>query len=228
MASATRGKNVFRRPAPWYRIVAISCFCFGGWVLMANIELTILGLVAEGWPREFIDPLAWGIAAIEAAVSIFLTQPENWGDLWDGLEDVATGRDESTLPGWLGLALAATFLTVVLAMTAGAYAFDFFSTHSGLYGLEVGITWKSALFTLGYNWGTELLCFFGWQSWRMARIASRDNLTERMEVEPEIIWREQLLQHRTAMAKEMAQDQIQAEKASYRSGKSCNGKGRKN
>jgi hypothetical protein len=50
----------------------------------------------------------------------------------------------------------------------------------------------------------------------------------RMEVEPEIIWREQLLQHRTAMAKEMAQDQIQAEKASYRSGKSCNGKGRKN
>jgi hypothetical protein len=47
MASATRAKNVFRRPAPWYRIVAIACFCFGGWVLMANIELTISRLTKE-------------------------------------------------------------------------------------------------------------------------------------------------------------------------------------
>jgi hypothetical protein len=217
--TSTKPRNVFRRPAPWYRIVGLACFCFGGWVLLANIELTVLGLVEEGWPREFINPLAWGIAAIEAAVSIFLTQPENWGDLWDGLEDIATGRDESALPGWLGLALAATFLTVIAAMTMGAYAFDFFSTHSGLYGLEGEITWKTALFTLGYNWGTELLCFFGWQSLRMGKLADRDNLAERMEVEPEIVWRQQILKHRTDMAREMAQDQIHSEKTAYRGDK---------
>lgn len=209
---STNSRNVFRRPAPWYKIVAFACFGFGGWVLLANVELTILGLVAEGWPESFIQPIAWGIAAVEAAVSIFLTQPENWDDLWAGVEGIASDRGNSSLPGWVGLVLAALFITLVVGMTGGAYAFDFFSTHQGLNGLDAPITWKTALFTLGYNWGTELLCFFGWQSMRMGKLASRDQLQEKLEIEPEIILREQLLEHRKQLAKRAAQQQIDHER----------------
>ena len=208
-------RNVFRRPTKWYRFVGFACFVFGGWVLWANIRLSILGLAAEEWPEGFIQPIAWGIAAIEAAVSIFVTQPENWDDIYSGLEEIGSGKDGQRLPGLVSLLLAAIFLTLILGMCAGAYLFDFYSTHSGLYAIDAPVTLKTALFTLGYNLGTELLCFFGWQALRLAKIAERDQLKEEMVLDPEIEWRRQLARHRVGLAREQARDQIADEKASY-------------
>lgn len=203
-------KGVFRRAPFWYSAVGFACFIFGGWVLWANIALTRDGLILEGWQTQHIWPIAWGIAAIEAAVSIFITQPENWDDIWSSLEDLTGGKERSA-PPLVGLILSALIVAAVVAMCFGAYAFDFFSTHAGLYP-EQAVTSKTGLFTLGYNFGTELLSFFGHQALRLGKVAKADAIQERLEIEPRNVYGSALLRHRIAMAEQQAQEQIHDER----------------
>lgn len=215
--SATRKRNAFRRPQLWGQVVGYACFAMGGWVLWRNVELSIEGLMLKGWTSANSLPISYAIAALEAAVSIFLMSPENWEAIWEGLESIGdTKSSNSSLPGWVGLLMATLFLSFVVSLSIGAYAFDFFSTHTGLWGPERPIDSESALFTLAYNLGTELLSFFGYQALRMAKIGGQGQLEEALEVEPDLVYKQAMLVHRTAMAQELAKAQIEAERQQAR------------
>ena len=212
VSTSTTHRQAFRRASAWYKFVALSCFGAGGWVLWQNVELSRLGLRADGWVDANIWPIAIGIAALESAVSIFLTQPENWDDIWANLEGL--GGSGEKMPTSVKIALSAFCLLMLLAMCVGAYAFDFYSTHEGLYpgGL---ISFKTALFTLGYNFGTELLAFFGFQCLRMSKFAERGEIQERSILEPQNRYGRQMLRHRVDMADQRAQFDIQKEREAW-------------
>ena len=193
-------KMMFRRAPAWYTLMGWGALLSGGWILWQNVALTRLGLFNDGWSAVNINPIAVGIAVLEGAISIFVTNPENWDEIWDLIE--GAGEQVSVgAPRIIKLAIGAIFCVLILAFISGAYAFDFFSTHTGLYGIEAVITFKSMLFTLGYNFGTELLSFFGFQCLRAGKQASIDNLREQATVEPDFIRAKENLRQAREIAK---------------------------
>lgn len=214
MGRTTTHKQVFRRASLWYSLIGWGAILSGGWILYRNVQLTRIGLFAEGWRAIDVDAIALGMAALESAVSIFATQPENWDDIWINLEDMGTGG-KSQMPLVVKLIFSAILVGFIATACIGAYCFDFYSTHGGLYPGQV-IVGKSALFSLGFNFGTELLAFFGFQCLRSAKRVKREELLERLEVEPANRYNQKLLQHRNHFAEQQAEDDIKDERAAYR------------
>lgn len=206
-------KQVFRRSANWLFVVGWALYIFGGWLLWINVSYTMLGLQNDGWNDiNAVAAMACVIAAVEAGVSIFLTQPENWDSVWGSMEQlVADGDNRGKTPGWVSTTLIAIILLFILAMCIGAYAFDFFSTFQGLYP-DADYTAKRCLFTLGLNFGTELCAFLGHQVLRMSKVARVEQLNEKMYIEPQIEYAKRLEQHRKWLAQQQAQQQIRAER----------------
>ena len=206
-------KQVFRRSANWLFVVGWCLYAFGGWLLFINVSYTMLGLQNDGWDDlNAVSAMACVIAAVEAGVSIFLSQPENWDSVWGSMEQlVSDGDQRGKTPGWVTTTLLAVILLFIVAMCIGAYCFDFFSTFQGLYA-EQPYTAKRCLFTLGLNFGTELCAFLGHQVLRMCKIARIEQLNERMYLEPQLEYAKQLRIHRKWLAEQQARSQIQAER----------------
>lgn len=212
-------KQVFRRSASWLFIVGWSLHVFGGWLLWVNVSYTMTGLANDGWnDASAVSAMGCAIAAVEAGVSIFLTQPENWDSVWGSMEQLVTdGDNRGKTPGWVSTTLIALILLFILAMCIGAYCFDFLSTYQGLYP-DQPYTAKRCLFTLGLNFGTELCAFLGHQVLRMHKVARVEQLTEKMYMQPQIEYAKRLQQHRVWLAQQQAQQQINRERKANSNG----------
>lgn len=217
-------RQVFRRSANWLVLVGWALYLFGGWVLTVNINYTMKGLTSDGWnDTGAVWAMGCLIAAVEAGISIFLTQPENWDDIYASLEELVTGRNHNKTPSWISTVVIVLILFAVLAMCMGAYAFDFLSTHDGLYP-DQGFTTKSILFTLGLNFGTELAAFLGHQVLRMAKIVRLEQQNERMYLEPQARYAQTLMGHRLWLAEQQALQQIARERQTNQAARSGNGR----
>ena len=205
------GKS-FQRASTWYSIVQFSCYAAGGYLLYANVELSRAGLAAEGWGELYINSAAVAIAAIEAAISIYVVSPDNWDDIYQSLAGLGGTGDKKALPSWLKVMLSALIVGVVLAICFGAYAFDWYSNFAGLYGPGAEVTQKAILFCLAISLGTEVCAFLGHQVGRLGKIAKQDQLQESMEIDPQNIYATELRRHRMLMAKQAAREQIKLEK----------------
>ena len=208
------GKS-FQRASTWYTIVQFSCYAAGGYLLYANVQLSRLGLAAEGWGELWVNSAAVAIAAIEAAISIYVVSPDNWDDIYQSLAGLGGTGDKKALPSWLKVALSALVVGIVLAICFGAYAFDWYSNFAGLYGPGAEVTQKAILFCLAISLGTEVCAFLGHQVGRLGKIAKQDQLREAMEIEPQNIYAAEMRKHRNMVAKQAARDQIRAEKSAY-------------
>ena len=93
-------------------------YAFGGWLLFINVSYTMLGLQNDGWDDlNAVSAMACVIAAVEAGVSIFLSQPENWDSVWGSMEQlVSDGDQRGKTPGWVTTTLLAVILLFIVAM----------------------------------------------------------------------------------------------------------------
>ncbi|MFG6101693.1 hypothetical protein U2F10_05535 [Leptothoe sp. EHU-05/26/07-4] len=199
---------VFRRSPIWTQSIGIACFILGAWVLWRNVELTIIGLGNMGINPVYAQPLGWTMASIEAAVSIFLTSPENWDDIWGLLNAPLNHNGLPKVPKYI---LASLILGLFLLTLIGVYWFDYNTTWLGLFPNSQSPTENQVLIVLAFNLGTELASFFGFQSMRMSKIASIEVLEESLTVEPKKAYIQRLLQHRIDTAKRQADAQIAQE-----------------
>lgn len=153
--------KVFTRSPIQYKIVGWTGLGVGGWVLCQNCLLSAQGFAMEGWDGGSIWPMTAAIAVIESCISIFLTHPSTFDEIWESINEMALIKTAKAPK-----AVTYTFISLTLALLAsicvGSYAFDFWSTHMGLYP-NSDYTAKSSLFTLGYNFGTEILAYLSYQ-----------------------------------------------------------------
>ncbi len=203
---------VFRRAPKWYVSIGWACFLTGGWVLWMNVKLTLMGLALLGVPLAYAQPLGFAMAAIEAAVSIFVTQPENWDDIWTVVQSPINNY---SLPRLAKVALSSVVLGLLLAILGGIYFFDFTTTFQGLFKGAEMVTWRFAIIVLAFCLGTEVASFFGFQCLRMSKIAALEVLDENMSIEPRKVYAETLVEHRKNLARMQAQIQIQQEMSQF-------------
>jgi hypothetical protein len=208
------GKS-FQRASSWYGLVQFGCYIAGGYLLYANVQLSRLGLAAEGWGELWVNSSAVAIAAIEAAISIYVVSPDNWDDIYQSLAGMGGTGDRKALPSWLKILLSALIVGLVFAICLGAYVFDWYSNFAGLYGPGAEVTQKRLLFCLAISLGTEVCAFLGHQVGRLGKIAKQDQLREAMEIEPQNIYATEMRKHRNMVARQAARDQIRQEKAAY-------------
>lgn len=198
---------VFRRAPGWYKLIGFACFGAGGWLLWYNVELTLLGLSKLGVAITYAYPLGFAMAAIEAAVSIFVTQPENWDDIWAIVQSPIQSR---SLPKLAKIGLSSFVLGLLTTILVGVYYFDFVTTYQGLFG-NVPAQWLSSVIVLSFCLGTEVCSFFGFQALRMGKIAKLEALDEQATLAPRTVYAEEMIKHRTEISKAQAQMQAQQE-----------------
>ena len=198
---------VFRRAPIWYKFIAFGCLATGVWVLWVNVNLTLIGLQALGIPLDFGYPLGLAMAAIEAAVSIFVTQPENWDDIW---AIVQSPINSHALPKIVKVCLSSCIIGLLAGILIGVYYFDFHTTYTGLFG-ETDINTKSSIIVLAFCLGTEVCSFFSFQAFRMGKIAKLEVLDEETTIAPRKVYAEEMLEHRKNLAKAQARYTVDME-----------------
>lgn len=211
---------IFRRAPIWYQIIGYGLFGIGAWVLWWNVRLTLIGLAGMGIAPQLALPLGWLIAGIESAVSIFVTQPENWDDIWSIIQVPTASR---SVPKLTKLILSSLILGLLGTILLGVYWFDFVTTFQGLFGVGA-ITSDRAIIVLAYCLGTEVCSFFAFQVLRMYKIAKLEALEEAASIEPHRAYNQIMLQHRIELAKEQARAQVERERAQF-AGQSGRGAG---
>jgi hypothetical protein len=183
--------NAFARHQFHFKLVAIACFATGGWLLIQDVELSRIGLVeGDGWPLMAANPAVWAMAAFMAGIAILATQPQYWDDLFLALMDF--GDNGHQVPRWLRFTLAALMLCLFLAVGYFVYRFNFTTTHVGLFPGQP-ITQDSMIKVLFINFGPECLAFIGGQVLRLGAIANKNQLAERLQVEPANRYQQRLL-----------------------------------
>jgi len=183
--------NAFARHQLHFRVVAIACFVFGGWVLIQDVALSKIGLMeGDGWSAANANPVVWAMAAFMGGMAILATQPAYWDDLFLAL--MAFGDNGYQVPRMVRFALAALMVCLFGAVSYFVYRFNFVSTHDALYP-GLGVTQDTMTKVLFYNFGPEVLAFLGGQVLRLGAIAKKSQLAERLQVEPANRYQQKLL-----------------------------------
>ena len=188
----------------YYSILGYSLYAVGGLALAINTRCTALAYANEGAPLQLGWMLACLYSAIAIGVSLFLTNPVTWGQLWGSfVTTAASTRQGGGAPRMITATILALLVVGMVAFVSAVYAADWRST-SDYIGQFVSAGFYALTAVGALIIGPEVCFIVAHSVLGLGRRSAIATLTESSQLDPQRVYLAETRRNGMRMAKQAA------------------------
>ena len=188
----------------YYQILGYALYFVGGLALAINTRCTALAYANEGAPLQLGWMLACLYSAIAIGVSLFLTNPVTWGQLWASfVTTAASTRQGGGAPKVITATILALLVVGMIAFVSAVYVADWRST-SDYIGQFVSAGFYSMTAVGALIIGPEVSFIVAHSVLSMGKRSAIQTLTESSQLDPQRVYLAAVRRNGLKMAKQAA------------------------
>ena len=188
----------------YYQILGYALYFVGGLALAINTRCTALAYANEGAPL----PMGWMLAclysAIAIGVSLFLTNPATWSQLWASfVATAASTKQGAGVPAMITASILAAIVVGLISFVGAVYAADWISTADYIARF-IPAGFYSFTAVLALIVGPEVCFIVAHSVLSMGKRSSIATLTESSQLDPQRVYLAAVRRNGLKMAKQAA------------------------